>query len=265
MRFHSLFPIALTAMLSLGASPVLMAQAAAPTPKNPLPAPPYLKPAPSFSRWTVQYGEVKAASASAAPTEQTGGAQGKAAASPMQVRDVKVVRTTPFRMVSVSFAGGDHDELWSDGNAFVENSAKYGISIVAPMKDSVSTLDRYQISDFPEFHWVSKETYVDTVQFEKRSCLVFRESGEVKVEKPASDGMLDEPQPVTVMRVDPATVWIDEATRLPVRWQRGNEFRRVIFSEPPNAPLTVPPEIAKVMKQLLRLKEINAITAPKGG
>jgi hypothetical protein len=82
----------------------------------------------------------------------------------------------------------------------------------------------YSSSDFPDIDWVSPKTYLGT------------QSGTIYwVFKQGDDGTM---------------AWIDLTTRLPARWQRGNEIRVFKFLPPPTEPLQLPRRCRRPLRRL---------------
>jgi hypothetical protein len=128
----------------------------------------------------------------------------------------------------------------------------------------ITLLDGYQLSDFPDFTWVSQSNYLDTVTIKDRRYLRF------SMKRPkASEAPTDTMSKVKPSRKsdDEETViaWIDEATRLPAQWACGKDIHKVSFSEPPAAPIALPADIAAIAAQMHRLQEITSARPPAGG
>lgn len=235
-----LIRVGMIAMLSLGS---VWAQTPTPFAKPTPPPPPYLKAAPKMSAWTVQFGEAQAASQQKSATGS-------------RIRQINVVRTKALRLVVFTCGDGRREELWSNGTCFVANSAG-SATLTGFFMAPESLEEQYQVSDFPEFRWVSKHNYVGTVELEQRPCLVFqgvdfsKKLADWRVDQPGGEKPVSKPVAEKMM-----TAWIDAETRLPVQWALGNEVRKVIFTPPPSGMLTVPEKIAEIFGQMNRIQDI---------
>ncbi len=155
------------------------------------------------------------------------------ALNPARPVHVVITKTGNIRHVERSLERGLKSELWSDAGTRIEQNANMPGPIVS-MGNSVTQ------NEFPEFNWVSKESFTGIDTGNGHQCLVFKSQVDtLELAHPGSGG-----SGVTV----PAIAYIDLKTRYPISLQFGVETRQFTYLAPPTAQLVLPDECAAAVK-----------------
>ncbi len=195
----------------------------------PLPPGPILEKASDFSAWRINFSYAsQGAGASASPT-------------PMDShlpKTLTMTHTKPLWHAVLVDLSGAKNETWYDGTRRYEQES--GSSKFIPITNGASdALKTYFTNgqEFPGVEWVAPGTYVGT---EKSSGFwVFQQPG------------------------DGARLWVNPATRFPVRWTKGGETRSFETLPTPAGPLTLPSSIAHISQALKHLDTLSRV-APAG-
>lgn len=198
-----------------------------------------------FAAWqiTFVYADPKA-KASAPPQSAASDSSAQIQSRP---RQVTLTRTAPYWRIETRDEAGRTVEQWFDG------SEEYlmGTGLEAPVLNTVSRLQileegtrpdgliDFSQAEFPDTAWVTPETYAGKEEVDGKPCLVFQKSG--------------------------MKLWVDEATRNPVKWQRGEELRVFHQLTPPTSRLVLPGGIAKIAESLKKDREALRRRPPRGG
>jgi hypothetical protein len=160
----------------------------------------------------------------------------------MPPRKVTVTKTKPILHTLVVDTLGRSLESWFDGTtAYIQsagNSGPYAFST-----DKIGSVSRFLNvgqNDFPDVDWVSPATYVGLQPMGNGSCLVFSD------------------------KTGGAKVWVDAASRFPVRWEKNGEVRTFKLLQAPTESLELPENIAKIRKELQVVRENNSRLPARG-
>jgi hypothetical protein len=95
---------------------------------------------------------------------------------------------------------------------------------------------------FRDLDWISADTYVGTVKYNKCDCLIFVPGGTATLDK--ADSKKD-----ARLQSEKTIAYIDVETRLPVLVRFNGETRNVTFNAQPTTMLTLPVELTEQVKQ----------------
>lgn len=204
------------------------------------PGPLIQKRAPDFATWKIS-------SVSSVTKGTTGKSKSKAARAetknPSAGRSVTITKTNPIIHASQTDAQGQKWNIWWDGTALVVVSANGGdAAFVAPPGDRDSYNPLYfsfSESDFPDFGWVSKQTYTGTKMVDGRKCLVFDRKPPV-VESTESDAAAQSFVPIEAC--------IDAETRLPVSVSSSGLTKVYSFEAAPTAMQVLPESVRTLLE-----------------
>jgi hypothetical protein len=233
----------------LGCTTLLLIPSSGPAQAPPIaPEGPLLNHVPENYRWEIsfRYGSKADPQDNAVPVEK---AQGS---GPAMLRDGRRTKIIGIKTPGISYEetltrDGERSRRWRRGNVEIVQLSRNGPFAVA---DAASSLDLlasgYGGHDFPDVNWVSKKSFIGIEKTNEIEHLVFQEKVAVKVDAVILD--LD-------LRNEPVegfltTVWVDLQSRLPLKWNRGEETRTFRY-----APTTSVPEIPEPVRQLFAFNE----------
>ena len=204
----------------------------------PLPPGPILANVPDFSAWRIDYSY---ASQGAGPN---GSASSNAGISPTPTnshlpKTLSITHTKPLWHAVMVDLSGAKNETWYDGTTRYEQASDPSKFIpISNGNPDAHALKSYftRGQEFPDVEWVSPGTYLGT---EKASGFwVFQQPGEG------------------------AMLWVNPATRFPVRWTKGGETRVFEVLPTPTGLLTLPPSVARISQALKHLDDLSRVAPP---
>jgi hypothetical protein len=212
--------------------------------KPPLPGGPLLLKPEALSTWVITYaypGEDKKAASATGAQRPAPVIPTQSAVSLARPRQITLTYTKPLWRAVVVNIDGRNEMEWSDGKVQIyEADGKSDPGLVPKDMSGRPLLPNYGRIGFPEMDWVSVATYTAVQSVGQHACLVFQK--------------------------DDMTAWVDQDTRYPVKWQRGEEeIRGFTQLPPPTTPLVLPPEIARLSQAVQKDFERLARPIPKGG
>jgi hypothetical protein len=186
---------------------------------------------------------------------------------------VLVVKDKNLIFERVLTEGGSSIETWRCGDVAIINQNKIGWSL-SPSRGTTFTVTDYSKADFAGFDWISLENYSGPRDVNGKHCITFKgrvitfDPQEVAILQSISRNQTLEQNrtvsetgkapdnPVQAFTVDSLKVDveadIDNETRLPVQLiykdQAGKTVTRSYLFQPPPAPLSLPPEVEKLLK-----------------
>jgi hypothetical protein len=232
-------------LLILGASLSLHAEEE----QIPPPTAPFVERAPAHAAWKVTY-----ASKQTPPPNMMGaganGAVNPAGPSgplPTTLLEVDVVKMDPNRREVYLWSNKQTTEHWIYHGLYLFNQLGMpDINVFAPGTGSMaiaSMIPDYSKSDFPEFAWLSLDTYRNVVTYQQRKCYLFQSQPQPQAQLPKN--------PALMMMVKRAPLggqqaWIDVKTLLPVALDDGMTLRTYTsFKELPPSELELPGTFAQ--------------------
>lgn len=194
-------------------------------------APYFAEKAPASSNWTITY-----------TYSSTTGEARQTAPSLQQKRVVKtdVTKSASVKLERGYYDGGAVQDVWTSGGLSVLKDPAYAHKIVR----------RPASGDFPELFWVNEAKFEGRERVGDKECLIFEKQlypmqfadpGLFAAEMAQENRTLDFGDPV------PVTVWIDAATKLPVKLRIGEDLRTYAFNPPPSSPLLIPTEYSSAI------------------
>lgn len=220
---------------------------ASPSPRPAPPVGPLLKPAPDFSAWEIAF---------IYPEDSSGKATTTAGSTPAvnrtenarRLRQVNTTKTGKIIHEVSMYASGKQVDTWHDGKIQYQKQAGAGFWVArnGTVLDGTSTDNSYVAfpnSGFRDLDWVTDKTYVATVPYGDRACLVFVQTGANKIDTndPARLKQILDGQEVVA--------YVDAETRLPISHRIGKILRVYKFTAPPSEMQTFPPDLAGEIKR----------------
>ncbi len=219
----------------------VQAQEGAPATPAPRPVPPsgpLLQNAPEFSNWETNftYPEDSAKKDKAPANRET---------LPQQIITTKT--GTIIHEVATSL-GGKQTDKWYNGKLQYEKSATSGSWRVKTGSVTNGAYDDrtyvpFSATGFRDLDWISASTYVGTIPYGNRTCLVFSKVGADKVN--LGDSSTQKKTLGTLQTV----AYIDAETRLPISMRDGGSVRVYHFTTPPTEMQTYPADLATDLKK----------------
>jgi hypothetical protein len=153
-------------------------------------------------------------------------------------------------------ANGKKTEKWGIGAIQFREMEGRDILAMAGMNLLDSDFSDHSKEDFEELGWLTKDSYVGTIYYQKQACFLFQTTSDKRphtrresaVDRFMSDSTTDSdaakptaPPPAPT----PVTVIVSAATRLPVLYNDGKLLRTYKFDPGPFSPLVPPPLFAR--------------------
>ncbi len=209
------------------------------------PSDPLLQSAPDFSQWEIAFTYPK--DPRSQPTAKPSGkvpaataiCPGKSVTTRTRqivhedVTDLDGQRTEKWHIGTLQYARPPGQKVWFESDA---GGLADGTAIDA-------NYSPFPASGFRDLDWISRTTYLGTLKFNDRDCLVFTPD--------------DSPNNVSVDRAQQLANWeslptvacIDAVTRLPVLVRINGETRRFTFCDPPAEMQVLPSDLAEQVKK----------------
>ncbi len=263
MKIFSTFCLALLIALTLHT------QQATPQPSiPPLPPGPLLKRAPDNATWTItcQGHPVEDQEPVKAATSGEEKPKDKEAKEPVTMTST-VVKTGSTILELNTDAQGKRSEIWHVGGLMVMKLPDVKEPIVWPDSGQPYIyLANFAVSDFAGLDWISAKTYTGMAKYQGRACIQFRgdvspltprarEEEAIAIREAKTFGQ----PPPQELRI-PVVAYIDLESRLPLLVMFGKEKRVYQYGAAPVAPLTLPPELADIVKAYEQ--KIKRLSAP---
>ena len=238
-----------TSLLAVSVFTVLLLGQAYPQADRPplpdAPSDPLLQAAPDFSQWEIIFAYPK--DHISQPDAKASGKVPSAAA----IWPGKSVTTKTRQIVHEEVTGldGQRTEKWHIGTlqyARPPGQTGWFESDGGRLADGTAIDANYSpfpASGFRDLDWISRTTYLGTVKFHDRDCLVFT-PGEAP-----NDVSADRAQQLANWESLPTVACIDAVTRLPVLVRMNGGTRKFTFGNPPAEIQTLPSDLAEQVKK----------------
>ncbi len=233
----------IVASLACGAS-LLQAQEKV----HPAPAPPFVRNAPSHAAWTIEH-------------QKPGAAKTPSPSAKAFLKKTEVVKFGPTRREIDEWSDGARVERWFyQGCHVFEQRGAQDVYVVNSSADAFQrlTYPDYSQNDFPEFEWLSVETYVGDKPLHGTSAQLFQKplaaiSGPVAAQIQAATGA-DIPK-IATPEARLLKVWIDPQSRLPLAVENRSKTKVYTFRD---APSSEPPLPARFLGALQNYRNSRA-------
>jgi hypothetical protein len=179
-----------------------------------LPSGPLINPAAAMSTWEIDYTYARD-TAKNAP-------DGSAAPAPAEdldpkLRKVIITHTNPMWHIESTNTKGKREEMWFDGHTQFTEAG--GSPIVVSRIPGVTTPLDLDAKGYIGLDWISPDTFSQSQEAKGVTYLIFKQ-GDIMV-------------------------WIDEKTRNPIMWRKGDETRVFRQQAPPTSMVTLPAAMAR--------------------
>ncbi len=209
------------------------------------PSDPLLQSAPDFSQWEITF--IYPKDPKSQPTAKPSGKDPSAAG----LCPGKSVTTKTRHIVHEDSTDidGHHSEKWHIGTlqyARLPGQTVWFESDAGRLADGTAIDANYSpfpASGFRDLDWISRTTYLGTLKFNDRDCLVFtpdETTGKVSA---------DRAQQLANWESLPTVACVDAVTRLPVLVRINGETRRFTFCDPPAEMQVLPSDLAEQVKK----------------
>lgn len=207
--------------------------------------------APATSQWEILFQYENPAGGTS--REEKGQESKSTSANNSRIRSIRVVKSPGLLYEETNLMSDAVQKRWI--HPAVEVIQQFGQAnfIVLDPSDATDPLvSKYRLGDFPELLPMKKAGYSRTEKINGREALVFTTRIPEKSGSPSPE-VGETPVPSDSVG---ASVWIDKASGLPIRFQSGNKIWTYRFLSPVNQ-LPMPAEV-------LHLFEINEKIPPPG-
>ena len=212
-----------------------------------VPTGPLLKPAPEFSAWRIDfiYTEEKSSQNSRAISSALVLSQ---AESERRLQRVDVTKTGKIIHEFAAYLSGKQVDTWDEGSMqYVKQTgatfwlAKNGVGLDGKPNDA--TYVPFPALGFRDMDWINAKTYVATIAFGDRSCLVFVRSGADKLD--ATDSAKLKKQ----LDTQDVVAYVDADSRLPISMRMGRTVQAYRFGVPPAEMQVLPQDLQAEIKR----------------
>ena len=228
----------------------LLAQEQAPT----IPPGPLIKTLPANAQWLIEFKYSDENPKSNNPPQlnpETG---------QTRVKKIVNIRTGSVSYQEITDESGKKTGKWFANNEQYSCSAGSSDFHSAGSKDFNNVSYEYHSpSGLQGFEWISKNKFVEIRKIFERECLIFADQQEeLALRDPELFAIISEQRANPIIKTDgkPApiskvgiTACIDLETRLPVVLQIGKETQIFTFLDAPTTPVTLPPELVRLLEQ----------------
>lgn len=216
------------------------------TAQTPSPSPPFVaKNGPDPGKWSIAF-NYSTKDPSARPTAR--------AVMGQRITRLDVTKTGDLKQETASFIGGASIDAWFQGGAMVLKDPGYEHKIVRRNEPSGG--------DFPEFKWITSDSFQGTKEAEGKICDVFK--SDFYALQFADPGLysaaLAQGADIDLGSKMPVVAYIDQSTKLPVKLTIGDDSRVYTFAPGPGTPLIMPQDYLDAVGDVQ--KRYEALTRP---
>jgi hypothetical protein len=203
-----------------------------------------LKPVPDYANWTVAFAYPE-------DTAKKPGGDKTVITPQMAARPRKMVvdKTGATMRVETTDAAGRIKEKWylGDTQYTLLPGQKLWLESKASSGENDPNYERQPATGFSDFEWVSDNSYLGTMSFGGRSCLVFVPGGTALLD--AAGPNVDAKNIQAMLAAQPIIALVDAESRLPYVFRNRGEVHTFIFGPSPTEKLSIPVELDQMIKR----------------